>query len=169
MLKGVLIKKHNQLTDERGFFTELMRKDWEDFYKNEIPSQTNLIESYPYIIRAWHKNLKGQINYFTALEGAIKICVFDEKTHELTEIISTKENFQTVRVPAHYWHGFRVISMQPAKVLYKSTQRLKSNRSLNKTLERPYNNPQNNKQQKRSPQSRQTLELAPPTTQVINI
>ena len=139
MLKGVLIKKHNQLTDERGFFTELMRNDWKDFYQNEILSQTNLIESYPYIIRAWYKNLKGQINYFTALEGAIKICVFDEKTRELTEIISTKENFQTVRVPAHYWHGFRVISMQPAKVLYSTSQLADSNQTDHST--RPWNDP----------------------------
>ena len=139
MLKGVLIKKHNQLTDERGFFTELMRKDWEDFYQNDIPSQTNLVESYPYIIRAWHRNLKGQINYFTALEGAIKICVFDEKTQELTEIISTKQNLQTIRVPAHYWHGFRVISMQPAKVLYSTSQLPDSDQTDHST--RPWNDP----------------------------
>jgi len=139
MLKGVLIKPHNQLVDERGFFTELMRNDWKDFYQNEIPFQTNLIESYPYIIRAWHRNLKGQINYFTALEGAIKICVFDEKTQELTEIISTKENLQTVRVPAHYWHGFRIISMQPAKVLYSTSQLTDSNQTDH--LTRPWNDP----------------------------
>jgi len=137
MLSGVVIKPHNQLVDERGFFTELMRPDWKDFYQNDNPSQTNLIESYPYIIRAWHKNLQGQINYFTILEGAIKICVFDEKIGELTEIISTRENLQTVRVPAYYWHGFRVISMNPAKILFSTNKIVDSKQTGHQT--RPWN------------------------------
>jgi len=137
MLKGVCIKTHNQLTDERGFFTELICKNWREFYQNNHPSQTSLIESYPYIIRAWHRNLKGQINYFTTLEGSTKICVFDEKTQELNEIISTKNNLQTIRVPASYWHGFRVISMQPAKILYSTSQINDSKQTDHQT--RPWN------------------------------
>jgi len=137
MLKGVCIKTHNQLTDERGFFTELICKNWQEFYQNNPPSQTSLIESYPYIIRAWHRNLKEQINYFTTLEGSTKICVFDEKTQELNEIISTKNNLQTIRVPASYWHGFRVISMQPAKILYSTSQINDSKQTDHQT--RPWN------------------------------
>ena len=121
MLKGVIIKPLKRHTDERGFFTEVMRKDWKDLYLDDSLAQANLSISHPYIIRAWHKRPKGQVNYFTVLHGAIKICAFDEKTGELSEIISTGENLQTVRVPGHYWHGFRVISMRPAKVLHFTT------------------------------------------------
>ena len=121
MLKGIVVKPLKQLTDERGFFTEIMRKDWKDLYLNDNLVQANLSISYPYIIRAWHRHIKGQVDYFTALEGAIKICAFDEETAELTEIISTGQKLQTVRIPGHYWHGFRVISMEPAKILYFTT------------------------------------------------
>lgn len=121
MLEGIIVKPLNQLTDERGFFTEVMRKDWKDLFLDDKLSQANLSFSYPEIIRAWHRHLKGQVDYFIVLEGAIKICAFDEKTGELTEIISTGKNLQTVRIPGHYWHGFRVISNQPAKLLYFTT------------------------------------------------
>ena len=121
MLKGIIIKSLKRLADERGFFTEVMRKDWKDLFLNDDPVQANLSISYPYIIRAWHRHLKGQVDYFTVLQGAIKICAFDEETQELTEVISTGENLQTVRVPGHYWHGFRVVSMKPATLLYFTT------------------------------------------------
>jgi len=121
MLKGIIIKPLKRLADERGFFTEVMRKDWKDLFLGDNLVQANLSISYPYIIRAWHRHLKGQVDYFTALQGAIKICAFDEETQELTEVISTGENLQTVRIPGHYWHGFRVVSMKPATLLYFTT------------------------------------------------
>ena len=121
MLKGVIIKPLKQHADERGFFSEVMRNDWKDLFLSDNLVQANLSISYPYIIRAWHRHLKGQVDYFTALDGAIKICAFNEKTGELTEVISTGANLQTVRVPGHYWHGFRVISMKPATLLYFTT------------------------------------------------
>ena len=122
MLQGIIIKPLRQLTDERGFFTEVMRKDWKDLFLKDKLVQANLSISYPYIIRAWHKHLKKQVDYFTVVEGALKICAFDEKTAELTEIISTGKNLQTVRIPGYYWHGFRVISIHPAKLLYFTTK-----------------------------------------------
>jgi dTDP-4-dehydrorhamnose 3,5-epimerase len=122
MLKGVIIKLLKQIPDERGFFTEVMRKDWKKLFLTDNLAQANLSFSYPNIIRAWHRHKKGQTDYFTLLEGAIKICIFDEKTAELAEIISTGKNLQTIRVPGHYWHGFKVISMNPAKLLYFTTK-----------------------------------------------
>ena len=67
MLKGIIIKSLKRLADERGFFTEVMRKDWKDLFLNDDPVQANLSISYPYIIRAWHRHLKGQVDYFTAV------------------------------------------------------------------------------------------------------
>jgi dTDP-4-dehydrorhamnose 3,5-epimerase len=122
MLKGIIIKPLKQIPDERGFFTEIMRKDWKDIFLDDNLVQANFSISYPNIVRAWHRHLKGQVDYFTAIEGGIKICVFDEKTEELTEIISTEKNLQTVRVLGSYWHGFKVISLKPAKLLYFTTK-----------------------------------------------
>jgi dTDP-4-dehydrorhamnose 3,5-epimerase len=122
MLKGIEIKSIKRFSDERGFFTEIMRKDWKDLFAEDNIEQANFSLTYPGIIRAWHKHLKGQTDYLVALIGAIKICVYDEKTGELNEIISTGQDMQIVGVPGHYWHGFKALGNEPAMLLYFTTK-----------------------------------------------
>src|SRR3989304_5005907 len=121
MLHGITIKQLKPNPDERGFFTEVFRKDWKDILESDVISQANLSMTYPGIIRAWHRHLRGQADYFIALKGAIKICAYDEKTEDLNEIISTLQNLQIVRIPGHYWHGFKAIGVEPAMLLYFTT------------------------------------------------
>ena len=52
MIKGIQIKPLKRRFDERGFFTELMRKDWRDVFREDEIAQTNLSMSYPGIVRA---------------------------------------------------------------------------------------------------------------------
>ena len=118
MLKGIKIKPLKRHFDERGSFTEIMRIDWKDILDEDGFVQANLSISYPRIIRAWHRHLRGQIDYFICLSGAIKICAYDEESKELDEIISTGEEPKIVKVPGHYWHGFKVIGDKPAWLLY---------------------------------------------------
>lgn len=122
MLTGITIKPLKGLPDERGTFTEVFRTDWKDLTGEDTISQANLSTTYPGIIRAWHRHLRGQTDYFIALNGAIKICAYDEKTGELDEIISTEKNPQIVRIPGHYWHGFKAFGNTPAMLLYFSTK-----------------------------------------------
>ena len=121
MLQGIKIRSINRLPDERGFFCEVMRKDWKDLFGEDVVAQANFSFTYPDIIRAWHRHLKGQVDYFLALKGSIKIGVFDEKTEELNEIVSSSLNLQIVRVPGHYWHGFKALGDEPAMLLYFTT------------------------------------------------
>jgi len=118
MLEGIQIKTLKRTSDERGFFLELMRKDWKDLFKQDEIVQANLSISYPGIIRAWHRHLRGQVDYFVALKGAIKICAYDEESGELDEIMSTGNDLQIIRIPGKYWHGFKVISDEKAWLLY---------------------------------------------------
>lgn len=122
MLTGIRIKPIKRLPDERGFFTEVMRKDWKDLFGDDIVVQANLSFTYPNNIRAWHRHLRGQTDYFIALKGAIKICAYDDKNGELTEIISTGQDLQAVRIPGHYWHGFKAFGNEPAMLLYFTTK-----------------------------------------------
>ena len=122
MLKGIDVKPLKRLSDERGFFTEIMRKDWKSLFSGDIISQANLSMTYPPIIRAWHKHVKGQTDYFIVLNGSIKICAYDEETEEITEIVSTSQDLQIVRMPGHYWHGFKVLGNNPAMLLYFTTR-----------------------------------------------
>ena len=121
MLKGIRIKPIKRFPDERGFFSEAMRTDWKDLFEEDTVAQANFSCTYPNIIRAWHRHLRGQTDYFLALKGAIKICVFDDKTAELNEVISNGIDLQLVRVPGHYWHGFKAFGNEPALLLYFTT------------------------------------------------
>lgn len=118
MLKGIKTKPIKRFSDERGFFTEIMRNDWADLFGEDNIAQANFSTTYPGVIRAWHRHRRGQNDYFIVLKGTIKICAYDEKTEELDEIISTGLDMQVVRVPGNYWHGFKVLGNEPAMLLY---------------------------------------------------
>ena len=122
MLKGIIIEPLKRFNDERGSFMELMRQDWKEILKEDRFIQANFSISYPGIIRAWHRHLRGQTDYFIVLKGALKICAYDEEKKELNEIISIGQDPQIVRVPGHYWHGFKVISNETAWLLYFTTK-----------------------------------------------
>lgn len=116
-LEGVRTYDINVLPDERGFFAEAVRKDWGDFIPDEI-AQANISFSYPGIIRAWHRHMRGQVDYFLVLKGASKICAYDDKKHSLVEIIGSGAKPTLIRVPGHYYHGFKAIADEPSLMIY---------------------------------------------------
>lgn len=52
MLKGIRFKSITRFSDERGFFTEVMRKDWKELFAEDIVTQANHSLTYPNITRA---------------------------------------------------------------------------------------------------------------------
>jgi dTDP-4-dehydrorhamnose 3,5-epimerase len=122
MLQGIRIKTIKRFPDERGFFSEVMRTDWKDLFEEDTIAQANLSCTYPGVIRAWHRHVKGQTDYFLVVGGSIKICAFDDKTGEVVEIVSSSLDMQVVRMPGHYWHGFKAVGVEPAMLLYFTTK-----------------------------------------------
>lgn len=127
MLPGIKIHELKRFPDERGFFAEIMREDWKDFFGEDKVVQINLSMSYPGIVRAWHRHLRGQVDYFVVVKGAMKICAYDDDKNsptygELTEIISTAEKLQVVRIPGYYWHGTKTIGVEPSLLIYFVTR-----------------------------------------------
>ena len=122
MLQGIRVRPIKRLPDERGVFSEVMRTDWKDLFEEDTVAQSNLSVTYPGIIRAWHRHLRGQTDYFLALKGTIKICAFDDQTQELNEIVSNALNLQIVRMPGKYWHGFKAVGDESAMLLYFTTR-----------------------------------------------
>ena len=120
-LKGVMTRQLNILPDERGFFSEALRQDWKNFVDEWI-AQVNLSYSYPSIIRAWHRHLRGQVDYFLVLRGAMKICVYDEESRGLAEVIASEARPMLVRVPGHYYHGTKTVSNEPSLTVYFTTR-----------------------------------------------
>jgi dTDP-4-dehydrorhamnose 3,5-epimerase len=123
LIEGIIVKEIKKLVDERGFFSELLRKDWDIFIQNEEIVQINLSYSYPNIIRAWHRHLKGQIDFFICITGAIKVCAYDDREDsktfgELDEIVISEEALKVVRIPGILWHGYKALGVKPIKMLY---------------------------------------------------
>ena len=122
MLDGVKIYEWKKIPDERGFFAELLRQDWKNLLGEEWITQANVSLSYPSVIRAWHRHLRGQTDYFAVLQGAMKICAYDDRLGQIDEIIASEHKPQIVRVPGHYWHGTKTVSSNPSLTLYFTTK-----------------------------------------------
>ncbi|MBS7648480.1 MAG: dTDP-4-dehydrorhamnose 3,5-epimerase family protein [Candidatus Bathyarchaeia archaeon] len=122
-LPGVKIADLARLPDERGVFTEVIRMDWMDLLGGESIVQANLSVTYPGIVRAWHRHIRGQTDYFLVLRGSIKVCAYDDDEASptkggLVEVVLSDDRMQILRVPGKYWHGFKVVSPKPAYLLY---------------------------------------------------
>lgn len=122
MLEGIVVQPLKRIDDERGSFTEIIRADWKLLLREDRFIQANFSTSYPGIIRAWHRHVRNQTDYFLVLKGAMKICAYDEETKELTEIISTHKEPKIVRMPGHYWHGFKILGYETTFLLYFTTK-----------------------------------------------
>jgi dTDP-4-dehydrorhamnose 3,5-epimerase len=116
-LPGIRSYEINLIPDERGFFAEAIRQDWHELIDEWIV-QSNLSYSYPGMVRAWHKHLRGQVDHFLVLKGAAKICAFDEETQSLVEVIGTSQKPAITRIPGQYWHGFKAIGDEPTLIMY---------------------------------------------------
>jgi dTDP-4-dehydrorhamnose 3,5-epimerase len=117
-LKGVRTYEINIIPDERGFFTEALRQDWKELVEDEWIAQANISRSYPNIVRAWHKHMRGQVDYFLVLEGAMKICAYQEETGKMAEIVASGQKPTVVRIPGSYLHGTKTVSAEPSLTVY---------------------------------------------------
>ena len=123
MIEGIEVQDLLKHVDERGFFTELLREDWKDLLREDTIVQLNLSYSYPGIVRAWHRHLRGQVDYFISVEGSIKVCAYDDREGsetygELDEIVISSERLRVARIPGILWHGYKAIGTEPIRLLY---------------------------------------------------
>ena len=121
-IKGVRTEEINVIPDERGFFAEALRRDQKELLEGDWIEQANVSLSYPNIVRAWHKHVMGQMDYFLVLKGAMKICAFEEETGRMTEIIANGSKPTLVRIPGKYLHGSKTVSNEPSLTVYFVTR-----------------------------------------------
>lgn len=135
----VKVRPLKKFVDARGFFSEAIREDWKDFLEGENIVQVNVSMSYPGIIRAWHRHLRGQVDCFLVLRGAMKIVAYDEENDKVYENVSSEENLQVVRVPGIFWHGTQTIGTKPSLLVY-FVNRLYDSKNPDEER-RPWNDP----------------------------
>ncbi|MBC8306717.1 MAG: dTDP-4-dehydrorhamnose 3,5-epimerase family protein [Pelagibacterales bacterium] len=120
---GVQILTPKINNDDRGFVSEIFRNDWDEFFGNDKPKQINISKSHPGIIRAWHRHLRNQVDYFTVLKGTMKICIADNNKEsktfgKLVEIIASEDKLQIIKVPGNFWHGTKTMGKVPSFTVY---------------------------------------------------
>jgi dTDP-4-dehydrorhamnose 3,5-epimerase len=121
-LRGVRTTDLNVLPDERGYFAEALREDWKELLEDDRITQANVSFSYPSIVRAWHKHVRGQVDYFLVLQGAMKICAYEEGTGRMAEVITSGQKPTLVRIPGKYLHGTKTVSNEPSLTVYFVTR-----------------------------------------------
>jgi dTDP-4-dehydrorhamnose 3,5-epimerase len=119
-LAGFEVRALELRPDDRGFFCELYRSDWSEFFREPV-AQLNLSSSYPGIVRAWHRHARGQVDYFIVVRGALRICAYDPASRRLEETVASDRRACVVRVPGEYYHGTMAVGDVPALTLYATT------------------------------------------------
>ena len=120
---GVQVLRPKINFDERGFVSEIFRNDWKGFFDNNKPNQINISKSKPGVVRAWHRHLREQVDFFTVIKGTVKICVYDNDSKSdtcgtLVEIITNEKKLEIVKVPGHYLHGTKTIGSEESYTVY---------------------------------------------------
>jgi len=125
MIEGVEVRDLQVNSDERGHLVEVFRADWDEY--EPTPSMSYYSMTYPGVIRAWHRHLEDQIDYFVCPQGRIKIGIYDEREKsptngELNTFVIGEHNQQVVRIPGECWHGFKAIGDRPSILINYPTK-----------------------------------------------
>jgi dTDP-4-dehydrorhamnose 3,5-epimerase len=120
MISGVIIKDLIFHPDERGFFTEIIRKT-DDFFTEGFAqlSHSFMVDG---VVKAWHVH-KTQIDWWYATNGTIKVALYDlrenSSTYKLLDEFVIGESGQkiVIKIPPGVAHGLKVIH-GPANLIY---------------------------------------------------
>lgn len=112
-IHGVVKKDLVRLTDERGFFEELIRVN--DNFFAEGFGQLSHSCMHPGVIKAWHSH-KTQTDWWYVGRGTLKVVLFDLRTDSptfkmLVEFLMGEVGEQIIlKIPPGVAHGCKVLS-----------------------------------------------------------
>ncbi len=123
MIDGVVTKPLKQVTDERGWLTEILRSDWPEFKRF---GQVYVTAGYPQVVKAWHMH-KKQVDNMACVKGMMKLVLYDDRETsntkgEVNEFAIGDKNLLLVQIPPLVWHGFKTISEEYALLLNAPTE-----------------------------------------------
>ncbi|MFA4931159.1 MAG: dTDP-4-dehydrorhamnose 3,5-epimerase family protein [Patescibacteria group bacterium] len=122
MINGVTIKKIVRHSDDRGFFSEIIKLGEDTFIEVK---QTSYTQTYPGVIKAFHWH-KEQYDIWFPVAGNIQIVLHDLRpdspTYQETQVIyAGEDNPLLILIPPHVAHGYRVLGHQPATLFYHTS------------------------------------------------
>ena len=122
MIDGVLLKKLDIISDERGKILHMMRSD-DDIYEKFGEIYFSLV--YPGVIKGWHLHKEMTLNYAVPV-GLIKLVLYDDRENsptkgQINEFYIGENNYCIVKIPKMIWNGFKGIGITPSLVANCST------------------------------------------------
>ena len=123
MIKDVAIKKVVRHSDDRGFFSEIIKESEETFHEVK---QTSYTETYPGVIKAFHWH-KKQWDIWFVVSGNMQIVLHDmredsETRGETQVVYAGKDNPVLVSIPPYVAHGYRVLGNEKACLFYHTSE-----------------------------------------------
>lgn len=123
MITGVKIKYIKRHSDDRGFFSEIIKFGEETFCQIK---QTNYSLACPGVIKAFHWH-KKQFDVWFPVKGNMQIVLYDIRknspTHGQTQVIyAGEDNPQLVLIPPGVVHGYRVLGNKPVGLFYHTSE-----------------------------------------------
>jgi len=115
MIEGVIIKKIEKFTDERGWLAEVWRNDELKY----APAMSYVSITKPGMVRGPHEH-KMQSDFFVFVgPGIFKLYLWDNRRESKTfgqkEVLEVGENNPVaILVPAGVVHGYKCVSSEPA-------------------------------------------------------
>jgi dTDP-4-dehydrorhamnose 3,5-epimerase len=123
MISGVLTKELAGHPDERGMFTEIIRKT--DAFFSEGFGQLSHSYMVDGVVKAWHIH-KTQIDWWYAASGTIKVALYDlretSSTYRMLSefVIGDSGQKLVIKIPSGVAHGLKVIQ-GPANLIYATS------------------------------------------------
>ncbi|PSQ10336.1 dTDP-4-dehydrorhamnose 3,5-epimerase [Halobacteriales archaeon QS_5_70_15] len=122
MIHDVELRELQVNADDRGSLTEVWRSDWAFYDGEDEPAMSYVSITYPGVVRAWHRHLRGQIDHFVVPSGRIRVGIYDDREGsptrgEVDTYVIGEENMQLLRVPGDCWHGFEAVGDERATVV----------------------------------------------------
>jgi dTDP-4-dehydrorhamnose 3,5-epimerase len=141
MIKGVKVKKLVRHPDDRGFFQEVLRDD-EGLLKRF--GQASMSKSYPGVIKAFHYHEKQDDLWFFPV-GNAQVVLHDlretSSTYRETDVFYMGEDYPILLlIPQGVAHGYRVLGMTPAIIIYFTTESYDRDQPDEKRL--PFDDPE---------------------------
>ena len=122
MIEGVATKKIIKHSDERGFFTELVKFGEPTFHKI---MQTSYSETKPGVIKAFHLHDYWEI--WCVIKGRAKVVLYDMRpaspTHKQTEVIyAGEDDMSAIAIPPGVGHGYEALGDSNMGIIYHAEE-----------------------------------------------
>lgn len=123
LIDGVKTRALRRVPDERGFLTEMLRNDWEEF---ERFGQAYITAAYPGVVKGWHYH-KKQTDHFVGVIGMSKVVLFDSRDNSPTkglinEFFIGEQNPMLVKIPPLVIHGYKPVGDRMSAIVNFPTE-----------------------------------------------